>query len=91
MCIGVKESWRFPIIYSRSYVRSTTIQHCKKIYPNINESIKKGDLSQTKSWLKENIWSNASIYSTDELMTKATGEALNPKYFKAHLENRYLL
>ena len=63
----------------------------KKVYPNINESIENGDLSQVKSWLKENIWSNASIYSTDELMKKATGEALNPKYFKAHLENRYLL
>ncbi len=62
----------------------------KKIHPKINESIEKGDLNQIKSWLKENIWSKASIYSTDELMTKATGEALNPKYFKAHLENRYL-
>jgi carboxypeptidase Taq len=63
----------------------------KKIYPNINESIEKGDLTNIKSWLNENIWTNASIYSTDELMTKVTGEALNPKYFKAHLENRYLL
>jgi carboxypeptidase Taq len=63
----------------------------QKIYPNINEAIEKGDLSQVKSWLKENIWSQASIYSTDELMLKATGEALNPKYFKTHLENRYLL
>lgn len=63
----------------------------KKIHPNINESIANGDLSETKSWLKENIWNNASIYSTDDLMTKATGETLNPKYFKAHLENRYLL
>ena len=62
----------------------------KKAYPNIYESIANGDLSETKSWLKENIWSNASIYSTDELMTKATGETLNPRYFKAHLENRYL-
>ena len=62
----------------------------KKVHPNINQSIEKGDLSQVKSWLKENIWNNASIYSTDELITKATGETLNPKYFKAHLENRYL-
>ncbi|APW65644.1 carboxypeptidase M32 [Poseidonibacter parvus] len=62
----------------------------KKVHPNINDSIANGDLSQIKSWLKENIWSNASIYSTDELMSKATGESLNPKYFKEHLENRYL-
>ena len=63
----------------------------KKEYPNIENSIEKGDLSDIKTWLKENIWSKASIYSTDELIKKATGESLNPKYFKEHLENRYLL
>lgn len=62
----------------------------RKAHTNINDSISNGDLTQVKSWLKENIWNKASIYSTDELIKQATGESLNPKYFKAHLENRYL-
>lgn len=41
-------------------------------------------------WLSKNIWSKASLLSTDELVKKATGEILNAQYFKTHLENRYL-
>jgi len=62
----------------------------KKAYPNIEESIENGDLSDIREWLKQNIWSKASTLGTDELIKEATGESLNPKYFKEHLENRYL-
>jgi carboxypeptidase Taq len=84
--IGYFPSYTLGAMYAAQQFNTVT-----KIYPNINDSIAQGDLSQIKFWLKENIWSNASIYSTDELIIKATGETLNPKYFKAHLENRYLL
>jgi len=59
-------------------------------FPDVNERISKGDFSQVFSWLKENIWEQASFYSTEELIKNATGESLNPKYFKEHLLNRYL-
>lgn len=62
----------------------------KKAYPDIEKSVKNGDLSQIKNWLEENIWSKASTLETSKLIKKATKENLNPKYFKKHLENRYL-
>jgi hypothetical protein len=37
-------------------------------------------------WLEQNIWSQASRYSTAELVSRACGEALNPDYFRAHLQ-----
>ncbi|MCG6282836.1 hypothetical protein, partial [Vibrio diabolicus] len=37
-----------------------------------------------------NIWSKGSLFTTDELVKHATGETLNAKHFKAHLEDRYL-
>jgi carboxypeptidase Taq len=40
--------------------------------------------------LREHIWQVASLYPTDELARRASGEALNPVHFKAHLERRYL-
>lgn len=83
--IGYFPSYTLGAMYAAQQFNSV-----QKSYPNINESIAKGDITDVKSWLKENIWSKASIYSTDELIKKATGESLNPKYFKAHLENRYL-
>ncbi len=62
----------------------------EKLHPNVNESIANGDYSQAFSWLRENIWQKASLLSTDELIKKATGEALNPEFLKKHLMKRYL-
>ena len=47
------------------------------------------DLEPIFDWLQNSVWSSASIYSTDDLVTKATGEVLNANYFKRHLEGRY--
>jgi len=41
-------------------------------------------------WLQQNIWQHGSRFSTDQLIKSATGETLNPAFFRAHLENRYL-
>ncbi len=57
---------------------------------NSSNLIKSGDFSLIFNWLDENIWKKASSLSTENLIIEATGEPLNTKYFKAHLENRYL-
>ncbi len=54
------------------------------------EKIEQGDLAPLFDWLQENIWSKGSLLSTDELITAATGEPLNARFFKAHLQRRYL-
>ncbi|GAD29828.1 putative carboxypeptidase [Photobacterium leiognathi lrivu.4.1] len=48
------------------------------------------NLDPVFNWLSENIWSKASLLETNELVTSATGEGLNPSFFRQHLENRYL-
>lgn len=58
--------------------------------PNLDQSLAEGDLSPLFNWLKTHIWQQGSRYSTDELITKATGETLNPRYFRQHLQHRYL-
>ncbi len=62
----------------------------KRSIAGLSEKIAAGDLSELFNWLRTNIWSQASLHSTDELMIKATGEPLNAAHFKAHLESRYL-
>jgi len=57
---------------------------------NTDEVIQSGDLTPIFAWLQSNIWEKASTLSTNDLITQATGEVLNPTYFKQHLENRYL-
>ncbi len=50
----------------------------------------RGELDDVFSWLSNNIWSQASLLETDALVKQATGEALNPGWFRTHLEKRYL-
>lgn len=57
---------------------------------DIDASIQNGDLSPIFQWLSDNIWSQASLHTTDELVKRATGEVLNAEHFKKHLEGRYL-
>lgn len=57
---------------------------------DVNRAIASGDLSPIFDWLRTNIWQKASIFSTDDLVTQATGETLNAEYFKTHLQARYL-
>ncbi|MRI33766.1 carboxypeptidase M32 [Endozoicomonas sp. OPT23] len=58
--------------------------------PDIDRMIAEGELAPVFDWLKQNIWSQGSCHDTDTLMKNATGEVLNPEYFKQHLESRYL-
>ena len=43
-----------------------------------------------EAWRADKIWSEASRYSTPELLVHATGEKLNGAHFEAHLTRRYL-
>ena len=58
--------------------------------PDLDRRIADGDLSTVLNWLHERIWSQGSRWSTDELVTRATGEPLNAMHFRRHLESRYL-
>ncbi|KKB84838.1 peptidase M32 [Devosia limi DSM 17137] len=62
----------------------------EKAQPNVRGAIAKGDFSGINQWRSDNIWSQASRFSTPDLITRATGEPLNADFFKAHLKQRYL-
>ncbi|CCW72068.1 unnamed protein product [Phytomonas sp. Hart1] len=49
-----------------------------------------GDLECILAKQKEKIWDHGSLYTTDELVERATGEKLNPEYLHKHLVSRYL-
>ncbi len=62
----------------------------RRAVPDLDARIGRGDLAPVFDWLRDNIWSQASRWTVDELVERASGEALNPAWFKAHLEARYL-
>ena len=59
-------------------------------WPDLDARIARGELAPVFDWLRDNIWSQASRWSSRELATRASGEALNPAHFRRHLEARYL-
>jgi carboxypeptidase Taq len=62
----------------------------RRATPALDARIAAGDLAPVFDWLREHIWLAASRYETAELAQRASGEALNPAHFRAHLEARYL-
>ena len=62
----------------------------RRAVPDLDARISRGDWAPVFDWLRDNIWSQASRWTTDELAIRASGEVLNPAHFKAHLESRYL-
>ena len=57
--------------------------------PDLDTRIAAGDLQPVFEWMGANIWSQASLWDTPELVRRASGEALNPVWFRQHLERRY--
>ncbi|MEE9534335.1 MAG: carboxypeptidase M32, partial [Acidimicrobiia bacterium] len=62
----------------------------KAAVPEIPEAISRGDFTPLMTWLGEHVHALGSLYTTDELIERATGRPLDPKIFQAHLEARYL-
>jgi len=57
---------------------------------DIPSQIAQGNFNPLLTWLRDNIHSQGSRWSGDELLTHATGEPLNADIFKRHLRKRYL-
>jgi carboxypeptidase Taq len=62
----------------------------RRAVPDLDARIEAGDFTPIFDWLRHNIWTQASRWTTEELAVRASGEPLNPAHFKAHLERRYL-
>ncbi|MEP7240085.1 MAG: carboxypeptidase M32 [Devosia sp.] len=62
----------------------------EKEHPAARDDLRHGRFVAINDWRRDHIWSEASRWSTPELLVKATGEKLNGKYFEEHLKRRYL-
>jgi carboxypeptidase Taq len=62
----------------------------RRAMPDLDAQIQAGQLAPLFGWLQQHIWSQGSLWTTDELAVRASGERLNPAHLKAHLQARYL-
>ncbi|OHX14189.1 peptidase M32 [Chromobacterium sphagni] len=82
---GYFPSYTLGAMYAAQYFATIRRQE-----PQLDEKIAAGNLAPVFDWLNANIWSQGSRWTTNELVERATGETLNPAYYRAHLQARYL-
>ena len=56
---------------------------------DVYAAVEKGDLAAVLKWLKERVFSIASISTPDEWIRAITGEGLNTDYFLDYLEKKF--
>jgi carboxypeptidase Taq len=58
--------------------------------PEIPAALARGDFTPLMGWLREQVHSQGSLMTGEELLTHATGRPLDPEVFTQHLQARYL-
>eukprot|EP01027_Heterolobosea_sp_BB2_P016604 GEZU01023617.1.p1 GENE.GEZU01023617.1~~GEZU01023617.1.p1 ORF type:complete len:514 (+),score=160.28 GEZU01023617.1:45-1586(+) len=60
-----------------------------KQIPDLEKNLREGNFHLLKEWLNRNVHSVGSLLSSDDLMTRVTGEPLNPQHFIDYLRQKY--
>lgn len=56
---------------------------------DVDAAVRAGELSKVAAWLKEHVFSIASLTTPDEWIRAITGESLNANYYLDYLEDKY--
>jgi carboxypeptidase Taq len=62
----------------------------RRALPDLDDGLARGDFSALSGWLAQHVHGLGSSLGYNEILANATGEALNPAFFEAHLTARYL-
>jgi carboxypeptidase Taq len=62
----------------------------RRAVPGLDEALGRGDFSPLTGWTRVNVHEKGARLGFNQLLREATGEALNPGHFEAHLTARYL-
>ena len=79
----------FPTYSLGSFYAAQFFNQAKKDIPSLETEIENGDNSSLLKWLRENIHQHGKFYTAKEICEKATGEALNFKYFMEYVSSKY--
>ncbi|MFA5134415.1 MAG: carboxypeptidase M32 [Patescibacteria group bacterium] len=58
-------------------------------HPDWEDQFRQGNFSALLEWLRKNVHATGHFESMDNVLTRATGEGLNPKYWEQYMEEKY--
>jgi carboxypeptidase Taq len=61
----------------------------RRTFPDFDQRLERGDTAFVLNWLRDHMYSFASVYLPEELMKRMTGEAPNPQYFVKYLAEKF--
>ncbi len=79
----------FPLYTLGAMVAAQLFAAAQEAISDLEGQLEQGQFGPLDEWLRENVWSWASRYSTDELLRRVTGSPLDARYFIEHLKQRY--
>jgi carboxypeptidase Taq len=62
----------------------------RRTTPDLDARVAAGDTAPVFDWMEENVWRQGSRWTTEELVQRASGGALDAANFRRHIESRYL-
>ncbi len=80
----------FPTYTLGAMTAAQLFDAAQRAEPAILPGIAKGEFAPLFAWLRANVHSKASRYSTAEIIAQATGKPLDAAIFERHLRARYL-
>lgn len=80
----------FPSYTLGAMAAAQLMQAARKALPALDEHLRQGDLSPLTGWLAVHVHQLGASAGFNEILQIATGEALDPAHFEAHLRARYL-
>ncbi len=79
----------FPTYTLGAMMAAQFFASAKNAVPGLLGHIGNGEFAPLLAWLRENVHGKGSLLTVDELLTQATGEPLNERFFIDHLKARY--
>jgi carboxypeptidase Taq len=80
----------FPSYTLGAMAAAQLMRAARAALPELDAALGEGNLAPLIGWLRENVHARGSLLGFNDLLRAATGKALDPADFEAHLTARYL-
>ncbi len=80
----------FPSYTLGAMAAAQLMQAAREAVPGLDAALGEGDLAPLLGWLRRHVHGQGSRLGFEDLLRHATGRALDPGAFEAHLQGRYL-
>jgi carboxypeptidase Taq len=75
--------------YTVGNIMAAQLFEAARKQPEVSGALERGDVGPLSAWLRDKVWRHGRRYRRDELLTMATGRALDPAPYLRHLGARY--